>query len=239
MIDIDLGKCTGCGLCVAACPFDALSVSGKKASASDKCTLCGICAPACKFGAISAARPEASGKSDVSAYSGVWVFAELKADGSPAAVDYELLGAARALAGELGSPVSSVLICGGAAAPASVAGMGANAAVATATATATGASVATNAAVATATGASVAAAVAAGAGASVAAAAAKELIAHGADNVFIAEHPSFSRFNDELWADAFAQLVSRFLPEIILIGATTYGRSLAPRLSSRLNTGLT
>ena len=33
--------------------------------------------------------------------------------------------------------------------------------------------------------------------------------------------------------------MKRYKPEIILIGATTYGRSLAPRVSSRLNTGLT
>jgi electron transfer flavoprotein alpha subunit len=35
------------------------------------------------------------------------------------------------------------------------------------------------------------------------------------------------------------QLVEKYKPEIVLIGATTYGRSLAPRVASRLNTGLT
>jgi electron transfer flavoprotein alpha subunit len=35
------------------------------------------------------------------------------------------------------------------------------------------------------------------------------------------------------------QLIAKYKPEIVLMGATTYGRSLAPRVASRLNTGLT
>ncbi len=67
----------------------------------------------------------------------------------------------------------------------------------------------------------------------------KELIAYGADNVYLVEHESLENYNDEAYTDIFAQLVRRFKPEIILLGATTYGRSLAPRVASRLNTGLT
>ena len=47
------------------------------------------------------------------------------------------------------------------------------------------------------------------------------------------------KFNDESYADIFTQLVNRYKPEIVLMGATTYGRSLGPRVASRLNTGLT
>ena len=68
---------------------------------------------------------------------------------------------------------------------------------------------------------------------------AKLLIAHGADSVYMAEHPSLARFNDESYADVFVQLIQKYKPEIILMGASTYGRSLAPRISSRINTGLT
>lgn len=69
--------------------------------------------------------------------------------------------------------------------------------------------------------------------------AAKKLISYGADEVYLVDDPSLLYFNDESYADIFVQLIARYMPEIILIGATTYGRSLAPRVASRLNTGLT
>ncbi|NTV90001.1 MAG: electron transfer flavoprotein subunit alpha [Clostridiales bacterium] len=68
---------------------------------------------------------------------------------------------------------------------------------------------------------------------------AQQLIHHGADQVYLIDHPTLKDFNDESYADIFVQLIGRYKPEIVLMGATTYGRSLAPRISSRLNTGLT
>ncbi len=68
---------------------------------------------------------------------------------------------------------------------------------------------------------------------------AKELISFGADNVYMVDHPSLKNYNDESYTDIFVQLIRKYKPEIVLMGATTYGRSLAPRISSRLNTGLT
>lgn len=70
-------------------------------------------------------------------------------------------------------------------------------------------------------------------------AAAKSLISYGADNVYLIDHTSLKNFNDESYSDIFVQLINKYKPEIVLLGATTYGRSLAPRISSRLNTGLT
>ena len=70
-------------------------------------------------------------------------------------------------------------------------------------------------------------------------AAAKKLISYGADEVYLVDAPSLKNFNDEAYADIFVQLIGRYRPEIVLMGATTYGRSLAPRVASRLNTGLT
>jgi electron transfer flavoprotein alpha subunit len=57
--------------------------------------------------------------------------------------------------------------------------------------------------------------------------------------VYLVDHPTLKNFNDESYADIMVQLIGRNKPEIVLMGATTYGRSLAPRVSSRLNTGLT
>jgi electron transfer flavoprotein alpha subunit len=68
---------------------------------------------------------------------------------------------------------------------------------------------------------------------------AKTLISYGADTVYMVDHPSLKNYNDESYSDIFVQLIQKYKPEIVLMGATTYGRSLAPRVSSRLNTGLT
>jgi electron transfer flavoprotein alpha subunit len=70
------------------------------------------------------------------------------------------------------------------------------------------------------------------------AAAADSLIAHGADLVYLVEDPALAVFNDEVYTLAAAQLVEAYKPEILLISASAYGRSLAPRLATRLKTGL-
>ncbi len=67
----------------------------------------------------------------------------------------------------------------------------------------------------------------------------KQLIARGADKVLLVEDESLTQYNDESYSDIFTQLIQENKPEIILMGATTYGRSLAPRIASRINTGLT
>lgn len=71
------------------------------------------------------------------------------------------------------------------------------------------------------------------------AAAGQQLIHFGADQVLLVEDDRLRLYNDELYADILAQLISERRPEIVLIGATSYGRSLAPRVASRLDTGLT
>lgn len=68
---------------------------------------------------------------------------------------------------------------------------------------------------------------------------AQELIAYGADRVVCIDDPALEYYLTEPYAQAITQVVSERKPAILLIGATTIGRDLGPRLSARLETGLT
>lgn len=68
---------------------------------------------------------------------------------------------------------------------------------------------------------------------------AEKLLAYGVDEVYIYEHPGFAGFKADCYADAVADCIAHVKPSSVLIGATSLGRSLAPRLSTRYHTGLT
>ena len=68
---------------------------------------------------------------------------------------------------------------------------------------------------------------------------AKDLIAHGADEVHLAEHRDLKQYRTLPYARVLTGLVQDHKPEIFLMGATPLGRDLAPRLSRRLDLGLT
>lgn len=66
-----------------------------------------------------------------------------------------------------------------------------------------------------------------------------ECIAYGADEVYVVDAPELEIYTTEPYTQAVCHLVGEKNPDIILIGATTIGRDLGPRLSARLTTGLT
>ncbi len=68
---------------------------------------------------------------------------------------------------------------------------------------------------------------------------AQELIAAGADEVIVADHPALAVFQDEIYAQELRQLCGAHKPAIVLFGATTLGRSLASRVAVPLYAGLT
>lgn len=68
---------------------------------------------------------------------------------------------------------------------------------------------------------------------------AKELALYGADKIYIANHVDLYNYMTEPYAKIINGFVKEHKPEIVLVGATTIGRDLAPRLSARLHTGLT
>ncbi len=110
-IQIILEKCTGCSLCIKACPFDAIRILDKKALVDlDKCNLCGACVPVCKLKAVVLEeREKPAPNSSLKDYKGIWVFIEQKR-GRVQSVAYELLGKAQELARKLSCQTSGVLI---------------------------------------------------------------------------------------------------------------------------------
>lgn len=66
-----------------------------------------------------------------------------------------------------------------------------------------------------------------------------EYIAHGADKVYVIDHPSIEDYLVETYTCLLCDLVKKYQPEIILVGATSFGKELAGRAAARLGTGLT
>ena len=182
---VDPKKCTVCGVCADVCPFGAITVGETSVEIGDECTLCGMCLDTCEFGALSLPEVGDGKPVDVSAYSGVWVYAEWR-DGTIHKVSHELLGAGRRLADARSVELGAVLL-----------------------------------------------------GSGLGPELASDLIAHGADIVYVVDRPELARFTDEAYAGVLAELVRQKRPEILLAGATTMGRSFVPRVAASLRTGLT
>lgn len=68
---------------------------------------------------------------------------------------------------------------------------------------------------------------------------AKTLVEHGADKVFVVDDDRLETYLTEPYTEAITQIVQEQKPSILLIGATTIGRDLGPRVSARNITGLT
>jgi electron transfer flavoprotein alpha subunit len=66
-----------------------------------------------------------------------------------------------------------------------------------------------------------------------------KLLQRGADKVFVYDHPDLKQFRDDPYSDLLAQCCREENPSIFLIGATSIGRSMGPRVAAKLKTGLT
>lgn len=65
-----------------------------------------------------------------------------------------------------------------------------------------------------------------------------EYTAHGADRILAIDDPALKSYSTERYLAIIEALAKERNPEIILIGATDFGREFAPRLAKRLKTGL-
>jgi electron transfer flavoprotein alpha subunit/NAD-dependent dihydropyrimidine dehydrogenase PreA subunit len=69
--------------------------------------------------------------------------------------------------------------------------------------------------------------------------AADELVKRGADKVLVYDHPRLATYRDDPYSQILAEAVQELKPSIFLIGATSIGRALGPRVAAKLRTGLT
>ncbi len=67
----------------------------------------------------------------------------------------------------------------------------------------------------------------------------EELKAYGLDRLLVAEDEAFALYQTELYTEVLTSVIKAEEPEILLIGATSIGRDLAPRCSAAVKTGLT
>jgi electron transfer flavoprotein alpha subunit len=68
---------------------------------------------------------------------------------------------------------------------------------------------------------------------------AHDLIARGADTVYLVDKPELAYFQDEPYAAVLIEMVKQHKPCILLCGATTVGRSLIARVAVSVDAGLT
>lgn len=66
----------------------------------------------------------------------------------------------------------------------------------------------------------------------------QKLIAAGAEKVYVVAGAQYADYNTDLYTDAVCQLVKEYKPSALVLGATSDGRDLAPRVAARLHTGL-
>ncbi len=68
---------------------------------------------------------------------------------------------------------------------------------------------------------------------------ADQLAEYGADRVIVVDDPELKDYRTEPYAHALSEVILKYKPEIMLVGATAIGRDLGPTVSARVQTGLT
>ena len=185
-IEVNKEKCNGCGRCVKACIYDAISIIDGKASIDlYKCTLCRACVSKCKFGAIKIV--ESKRKVDLSEYKGIWVVVEYF-DNEIKNTSFQLISKAIELSKASGDEVTALLIGNKTTKDERL----------------------------------------------------KSIFSeYGVRNIKLITNEMLNKFIPEDFAEIISDEISRHKPKIVLFLGTIFGRSLAPRVSTRVKTGIT
>lgn len=67
----------------------------------------------------------------------------------------------------------------------------------------------------------------------------EQLAAYGADRVYLVDDAALGTQQDDVYASEMVRLIREHKPEIVLAGATSFGRAFFPRVAAILRTGLT
>ncbi|HEY92728.1 MAG TPA: electron transfer flavoprotein subunit alpha [Dehalococcoidia bacterium] len=67
----------------------------------------------------------------------------------------------------------------------------------------------------------------------------EQLTAYGADKVYLIDDPTLDNQQEDLYTGQLVKLIQEYRPEIVIAGATSFGRSFIPRVAAILKTGLT
>lgn len=68
---------------------------------------------------------------------------------------------------------------------------------------------------------------------------AEEMFQYGADRVLCVDDPILKTYTTEPYTQAITHIITEYKPNIVIFGATSIGRDLAPRCAGRVHTGLT
>lgn len=69
--------------------------------------------------------------------------------------------------------------------------------------------------------------------------AAATLIPYGVDRLYVVEHKGLAHYTPVPYTKVLVEMIRKHAPQIVLYGATTTGRDIAPRIASALRVGLT
>ena len=65
------------------------------------------------------------------------------------------------------------------------------------------------------------------------------LCQYGADEVLVLDHPVLAEYTTEPYVKGMEYVIRSYAPNIVLFGASSIGRDMAPRIAGRIHTGLT
>jgi electron transfer flavoprotein alpha subunit/quercetin dioxygenase-like cupin family protein len=67
---------------------------------------------------------------------------------------------------------------------------------------------------------------------------ARDYLAYGAHRILLVDHPQLAWYRADLFTMLMSELIQEHQPEILLVGASEFGKELAPRVAKRLGVGL-